>query len=534
MIAAERRFQGQSAGEGLAAGPLVSPPPVAHPGRAIAAANPETRLHDALACAREELAAIAAREGEDASAILELQIEMLRDPALLADVLPGIAAGEDPADAWWRSLNARVRRFEQAPAPGFRARAADIADLRDRVHRILRGGEEPAPVLPPNAILLVDDLTPSGFLSLDWRRLGGAALRGGTPSGHLAVLARGRGIPVVTGLGGEPRAGGDAILDADAGILVVAPSAETRAGLSRREARRRRVHQAASREMAGAARTRDGTRVSVRLNIDDPGVVPEAVLRASEGVGLVRTESLFLTADHLPDAGEYESAYRALLARLGPKPCVFRTLDLGGDKPLGALAEALDAPPAGSRGLRLCLAEPALFRPQVRALLRVAVDPRVRVMFPMVATVGEFEAARALFESELAVLEGAGESVAMPPLGIMIETPAAAVTVDLFDADFYAVGSNDLTCAVLGHGRGGAATTSPVPEPAVLRLIEAVVRFGRSVGREVSLCGELAAEPAALESLLATGLRHVSVAPASFARVKQHIRRLELSPAEVE
>jgi len=535
MTEAERRYRGQRASPGLAAGPLVSP--LLAPARAApapATGDPSARLHAALAQAGEELAGLAEREGGDASAILELQREMLRDPVLVEDVLPGIARGEDPAEAWWRSLSARIEGFRQAADELVRGRAADIADLRERVHRILLGRPQALPALPPNAILLIDDLTPSGFLSLDWHRLAGAALRAGSPSGHVAVLARGRGVPLVTGLGAAPEPAGEAMLDGETATLVVAPRAATRAELLRRESRRRRVWRADRREMAAAARTRDGTRVSVRLNVDDPGSVTDDVLQASEGVGLVRTETLFLAAERPPETGDYAAAYQGLLSRLGPGPCVLRTLDLGGDKPLGAAGRRFAERAAGLRGLRLCLALPELFRPQIRALLRAAVDPRVRVMFPMVATVADFEAARGLFTEELAGLEAAGEVAAMPPLGMMVETPEAAAGVGDFPADFYAIGSNDLTHAVLGAPRERPLTIGATPEPAVLRLIGQVVRFGQTTGREISLCGELAAEPQALAALLATGLRHLSVAPASFAAVKQQIRRLDLSSVEVE
>lgn len=535
MTPVEWRYPGKCASAGLAFGPLVPltmPSLGAHAGGS--GMDAPGRLRAALQQAIDQLLAIAEREGSDASAILELQIEMLRDPVLLEDVLPAVERGEDPAIAWWRNLDARVSRFLAVHDESVRARGVDIADLRDRVYRILSGLCQGEPCLPRNAIVLADDLTPSGFLSLDWHALGGAVLREGSAHGHVAVLARGRGIPLLTQVGLAPQPAEAAILDAEQGALVVAPSAASRAELLRRQSRRHRVELAARREMAAAAQTLDGTRVSVRLNIDDPETVPDDVLLASEGVGLVRTEALFLACDRIPSCAEYTAAYQRLLSRLGPVPCVFRTLDLGGDKPLGAAGADLFGDVQHLRGLRLCLAAPALFRPQVRALLRIAVDPRVQVMFPMVTSEADFEAARLLFTEELATLDSAGEAAAMPPLGMMVETPGTATAMDRFDADFYAIGSNDLTCAVLGRARGEALDDVSTVTPEVLRLVEAVVRSGRAGGREVCLCGDLAVDPSAQQSLLAAGLRQFSVAPARFAAFKQGIRRLHSASTEVE
>jgi phosphoenolpyruvate-protein phosphotransferase (PTS system enzyme I) len=262
----------------------------------------------------------------------------------------------------------------------------------------------------------------------------------------------------------------------------------------------------------------------VMVNVDEPGAVSDETLAAADGVGLFRTEFLFLGRDRLPDEAGQLAAYVGLLDRLDGKPCTVRTLDVGGDKPLPGVSLPEESNPfLGLRGLRLCLERPELFRPQARALLRAAVGRPLRVMLPMVATANELAEARAVFAACLDELAAEGVPAAMPPLGVMVETPAAAVAIDLLPADFCSIGSNDLTQYVMAASRdaGGrvAALLDPL-QPAVLRLIEGVVRHGAATGTPVSLCGDMASEPACVEALLGLGLRRLSVAPAALGRVK--------------
>jgi phosphotransferase system enzyme I (PtsI) len=287
-----------------------------------------------------------------------------------------------------------------------------------------------------------------------------------------------------------------------------------------------RDHEAAEAEalLAAPARTAEGEPVEVMLNLDRPEAVSDELLAAADGVGLLRTEFLFVGRELLPDEDEQHAAYTTLLDRLAGKPCIVRTLDVGGDKPLPGVGLPQESNPfLGLRGLRLCLERPELFRPQVRALLRAAPGRPLRVMLPMVATAGELEEARAFFAACLDELAAEGVAAATPPLGIMVETPAAAVTVDLLPADFWSIGSNDLTQYVMAASRdaGGrvAALLDPL-QPAVLRLIEGVVRRGAATGTPVSLCGDMASEPACVGTLLGLGLRRLSVAPAALGRVK--------------
>jgi len=524
----ERRLRGVAASPGLALGPLVRLPEVAAAASGRPAGDPDHelgRLKQALARAAADLARLAEGQGGMAAEVLAVQQELLEDPALVEAAAEVIAGGEPAAAGWDAAIGGLVAAYESEDDPYFRARAADLGDLRERVLLALAGEGAGAVDLPRGAILCARDLTPSRFLALDHARLGGAALAGGSASSHVAMLARARGVPLVTGLGGGiDGSEGEAILDADAGELVTGADAATlrafRARLKAQAALRARAAAAVARPAA----TRAGERVHVMVNVDDPAGVDAAALAHADGVGLMRTEFLFIGRQRLPGEDEQLAAYAGLLARLGGRPLVVRTLDVGGDKQLpGVTMPAERDPFLGLRGIRLCLENPDLFRPQVRALLRAAPLGPLSVMLPMVATAAEVEEARAVFATELDALVRDRVAAAMPALGIMVETPAAAIAVDTIDAAFFSIGSNDLTQYVMAASReaGGRVGRLLDPlSPAVLRLIEGVVRHGARTGRPVSLCGDMASDPAAVPVLLGLGLRRLSVAPAALGRVK--------------
>jgi phosphoenolpyruvate-protein phosphotransferase (PTS system enzyme I) len=387
---------------------------------------------------------------------------------------------------------------------------------------------------PEGAIVLAHDLTPSRFLALDWARLGGAALLGGNVASHVAMLARARGVPLLVGLGvvddgaGDDGAvddgGGDAVLDAEAGSLVVAPSPATLARFGGLLAEARSEAASAAGIVSAPAITAVGRAIAVMVNVDDPNAVPDDLLRAGDGVGLLRTEFLFLGRPDLPDEETQYRAYRRLLERLGGRPLILRTLDIGGDKPLPSLDLPKEANPfLGLRGLRLCLARPELFRPQLRAAVRAAVHGPLSIMLPMVSRAQEVVAARALLAAEAEALD-----LEAPPLGIMVETPAAALALDTMPIDFASIGSNDLIQYVMAAARdaeGPVADLADPLDPAVLRLIRLVVETAGARGLPLSLCGDMAADRAGLEALLEAGLERLSVPPAALGRVKLWISR---------
>jgi phosphotransferase system enzyme I (PtsI) len=500
-------------------------------GPAESAEAEERKLAAAVARAQAELAALIAGSEAMSAEILEFQLELLGDSSLTEPAAAAIAEGATALAAWQAAMDEQAAVYEAAADEYFRARAADIADLRERVLMALSGGGVAAQGFPAGAILLSTDLTPSRFLSLDWRSIGGAALTLGSPASHVAMLARARGVPLVTGLDGDPaEAVDEAVLDAHAGLLVTSPLEATRSSYAKRLVEADGERKLAQAALAKPAVTAGGERIEVMINVDDPAAVPDEVLAACDGVGLMRTEFLFLGRGRLPTEDEQYAAYAALLDKLGGKPAIIRTLDIGGDKPLPHLGIEAEANPfLGLRGIRLCLARPELFKPQVRALLRAAPGRALQVMLPMVATADEIAQTREIFATCLAELKREGRKAAMPPLGIMVETPAAAIAIDQLDADFYSIGSNDLTQYVMAAARdasGAVAKLNDPRHPAVLRLIAQVVRHGRDSGKPVSLCGDMASDTQLLALLLEAGLRKISVAPAALGRVKLALSRL--------
>ncbi len=527
----ERRLSGRATAPGLAIGPLVRAARQA--ATTAAAGTPEeelARLDAALEAAKAELEALASDQESMAAEILAFQIELLDDPSLTEGIREAIGQGVGAAVAWREGMGAQAAEYDAAEDDYFRARASDIRDLTDRVLAHLTGGVA-AQELPPGAILLDHDLTPSRFLALDWKSLGGAVLEAGSPSSHVAMLARARGVPLVTGLGRCEEAAALAVLDADEGLLILDPSSATREGYESRLA----ALQADDKEAAALVRepavTASGEPVEVMVNVDDPEAVDDATLTASDGVGLMRTEFLFLGRDRLPDEAEQYAAYARLLARLGGRPLIVRTLDVGGDKPLpGVSLPAESNPFLGLRGLRLCLDRPELFRPQVRALLRAAMLGPLKVMLPMVTIAAELEEASAFFERCLAELRAEGSEATMPPLGIMVETPASALAIETLPAAFFSIGSNDLTQYVMAASRDGGGRVAALGDPlhpAVLRLIGEVVAHGKRTKLPVSLCGDMASDEKAVAALLRLGLRRLSLAPAALARIKAAVRRFE-------
>jgi len=529
---AAHRIQGRSAAPGIALGPLVRLAPVEHGVRQYrSAAEGRQALLDALAASQEDLSALAHQAGDDeAEAILAFQIALLEDDSLIAPALARIDVGDGANQAWSAAIDPEIASYDAAEDPYFRARASDLRDLRDRVLRHLAG--ETDQIVPPGVILAADDMPPSTFLATDWQD-GGLVLRRGSPSSHVAILARSRGVPMIVGVDVDHlEDGADALLDADAGLLVVDPDANMRASFDQRRAEQSKAREIAH-EFTGPARTAAGELVRVMINVTGLAELSALDPADVDGIGLMRTEFLFQGREKLPTEEEQYRIYRRMLEWAAGKPVTIRTLDAGGDKPIAGLTQPGDMNPfLGLRGVRLSLRHPDVFRAQLRALARAAVVGNLKVMIPMVTVPEELDCCRALFEQACDELHREGKQAQMPPLGMMVEVPAAALTIEDFNADFFSIGSNDLAQYVAAASRDEPQLADLArPSRAVFKLIGHVVNYADSCGRETSLCGDLAGDPERVAALLDQGLRIFSVAPGAVGPVKAAIARYSGSVA---
>jgi phosphotransferase system enzyme I (PtsI) len=522
LQAVERR--GRPAAPGVAAGPVVRVDRRLAGRRAAGSAEDEkAALSDAVAAAIADLGRLAGTVGAEAADILDFQVAMLEDTVLTDPAFGRIAEGVDAATAWGETIATQIADYHATEDEYFRARAADLEDLRDRVLRALAGENDVA--LPPSAVLAGEDVTPSRFLSVDWSRGGGIALFGGSPSSHVAMLARSRGVPMVVGLGAVDLEGhAEAIVDGETGRVVLSPGA---ADWQAFEAARGRQTERAEREaavVAEPARTVDGVPVKVMINVAEPEELDRLDPAICDGIGLVRTEFLFHRPGGLPDEETQYRAYRRIVEWAAPRPVILRTLDAGGDKPVAGLTlDGESNPFLGTRGIRLSLAQPDIFKVQLRALVRAAVHGNARIMLPMVTVPEEITRAAELLDDATRELRREGVDCRRPALGIMVEVPAVAIEPQIFaEADFFSIGSNDLTQYVTASARDIAAVASlnDPGHPAVRRLILRVVEMGRQIGRDVSLCGDMAGDPAHIPFLVEAGVRSLSVAPPLVGRTK--------------
>jgi len=411
-----------------------------------------------------------------------------------------------------------------------------VLDVGRRVLGHLAGTGGAAPTLDRAGVLVAEDLTPGQTATLDRDLVRGIATARGSATSHAAILARAFGIPAVVGLGAallETADGTPVVLDGDAGTVDVDPDAEALAVAERRQEDERRVADERRARAAAPAHTRDGRRIEVAANLGAVGETASAVAEGAEGVGLLRTEFLFLGREDAPDEDEQFAALAEVATALDGRPLVIRTLDVGADKPLPFLAQDPEANPfLGRRGIRLALAHPDLMRAQLRAILRVAAEhENVKVMFPMVAALSELRAARAMLDEERAALG------IDPPLevGIMVEVPAVAVAAERFarEADFFSIGTNDLAQYTVAAERGNehVAELATGPVPAVLALVDAVVRGAQAHDRWVGVCGELAGDPLAAALLVGLGVTELSMAPPRIPDVKEALRGIDAGEA---
>jgi len=458
--------------------------------------------------------------------ILEAQALMLDDPALLDGALELVKRGT-PADvAVAETMAPFAAMLRASPDPVFQARAADVDDVVEQIRRALHGlSDSPRPPSRPS-ILVARDLAPSQTAGLDRALVVGFATEQGTATAHTAILARALGLPAVVGIAGLYDAVGDGqplLLDGDQGTLVVDPPASAIPHLG---------GPAPLAADAAPAVTRDGRRVEVGSNAANLEDARRAAAAGADGIGLLRSEFLFLGSDRLPTEDEQVAMLEAVSTAMAPRPVILRTLDVGADKPLPALPQPAEANPAlGVRGLRLqLLRRPDLLADQLRAALRVAARHPLRLMFPMVSTVDEVRQAQAILAAAARDVGSAAANGPRLQVGIMIEVPAAAIGADLLarEVDFFSLGTNDLTQYLFAADRTNPEL-GPLADslhPALLRMIDQVVKAAHRRRRWVGVCGEMASDLWAVPLLVGLGVDELSVHPPMVARIKALVRQL--------
>ncbi|MFM7426088.1 MAG: phosphoenolpyruvate--protein phosphotransferase [Elainella sp.] len=532
---------------GIAASPGLAIAPIYHLKRGeivvdSRAKDPDTealRLEQAIQTAKLQLQelyeSVKAKAGAAQAAIFQAHQEFLDDPELQQEAM-GRLAGHSAAWAWQQTYEQRAGALAQLDNPILAERATDLRDVGQRVLKLLAETVEAAPQMPNQPVILVaEDLTPSDTAGLDPALILGFCTASGGPTSHSAIIARALDIPAIVGAGPAVLnliAGDLCILDGSSGNLYPRPS---QADLTQAKTVQRdlaAIRQAEQLACYQPALMQDGHRVEVVANIGAAAEAQQAVEAGAEGVGLLRTEFLFLNRAEPPSEAEQFRAYSQMTAALNGLPLIVRTLDIGGDKAIPYLKLPAEANPfLGLRGIRLCLQYPELFKTQLRAIFRAAQTGPVKIMFPMIATLEEFEAARQIAEAMRAEL-----GAAPVDYGMMVEVPSAVLLAREFaqQVAFFSIGTNDLTQYALAMDRGHPALAKQADglHPAVLRLIDQTVQAAKAEGKWVGVCGGIAGEPLGAAILTGLGVTELSVSIPSVAAVKAKLRSLSFSEAK--
>ena len=505
------------------------------------------RLENALSSARTQLAKIQEKAAEETSeeeaAIFEAHAMFLDDPSLLDEVRLIVKDSSlNIESAWDDAIESNARDLEAVDDEYFRARAADIRDVGQRVLRNMMGiPDTDLAALKEPSIIIARDLTPSDTVRLDKEFVLAFCTAEGGPTSHTAILAKALALPAVVGAGRELLSienGATLLVDGSSGEIVHDPDQAT---IVDYEGRAKAAAEQTRTDLDKAfepAVTLDGHQVEIVANVGNPEDTKSALDHGAEGIGLLRTEFLYIERNEAPDEAEQLEAYNAILDLMEDRPVIVRTLDVGGDKELPYLDLGDEANPfLGWRAIRMCLDQPDFFKIQLRALLRASPGHDLRIMFPMIATLGEVRRSRELLYEARKEVEEAGQPVAgLIQLGIMVEIPSVVVLADQFakEVDFFSIGTNDLTQYTLAAERTNEKVShlGDACHPAVLREIKRVIEEAHVQGIWVGLCGELAGDPEAVPILLGFQLDEFSMAPVSIPRAKSIIRSWSLAGAK--
>ncbi len=518
-----------------ASAPPADPDPVADLARFEQAQSTAARNLEQLA---ERLQAAG---HSDEAGILEAQAMLAEDPTLTELVQAQLEAGQSLAAAVQSAATQMHATLAALDDPYLSERAADMLAVGKAIHAVLYPSISPLHDLPPDTVIVAPDLTPAETTELYDRKLQVAFVTAhGGNTGHTAILARSLGLPAVVGVGDAVLQLANAtpvIVNGDTYTVIVNPEPATLAAYQqqRTDQAAAQAHYATLRDLPG--QFADGRCVGLWANIGRPADAEQARAYGAEGIGLFRTEFLFLERTAAPSEDEQYAAYRETLEIMAGRTVIIRTLDIGGDKPLPYLHVAPEANPfLGVRGLRLCMQHTDLFQAQLRAILRAAQHGDVWIMLPMVALPSDIAWARSQLQQAAATLQAQSVSHrADVPLGIMIETPAAAVTVDVLarESDFFSIGTNDLSQYTLAVDRGQAELSAHYPHDAlpVLRLIQQAVQAAQQAGKHIGVCGELGGVPAIAPLLAGMGVQELSMSPALIPPLKARLRELTYAEA---
>lgn len=490
-------------------------------------------LETALNAVRSEIAATLAQakkhKNADEEAIFAAHMALLEDPALLDAAQQFIAQGTAATHAWSQSIDTQCDMLQGTGSPLLAERANDLRDLKQRVLRALLG-EAWQYQVPAGAIVAAHELTPSDLLQLSAQGVAGLCMAEGGATSHVAILARGKGLPCLVALGAqllEQPQDQAVVLDADGGRLELTPNAERLSEVQQAQIERQQRRDSQQAKAHLPAETRNGVHIEVVANVASSSEAADAFANGADGVGLLRTEFLFVDRQTAPDVEEQRSAYQAVIDAMGDKSVIIRTIDVGGDKQLDYLPLPAEANPVlGLRGIRLAQARPEILDQQLRALLQVKPLPRCRILLPMVTEVDELLHIRQRVDAlclELGITE-------RPEIGVMIEVPAAALQAEQLaeHADFLSIGTNDLSQYTLAMDRDHAGLAARVDalHPALLRLIAMTCEGAAVHKRWVGVCGALASDPLATPVLIGLGVTELSVSPVQIGEIKERVRQL--------
>ncbi len=473
---------------------------------------------------------------DEQAEIFEMQREFLDDPSFVGEIKELITSESiDAVSATKRVTQDLVAEFQTIEDEYFLQRADDIRDVSTRLIRSLLGLEDAAlSELPEESIIVARDLSPSDTAMMDVDKTLALCTETGSATSHTAIISRSLGVPSVVGVGELENLEGEqkVIVDGTAGRLIIDPDEETLEAYRRKQEEWQAERNRIMAQAAEPVNTRDGVHVEVVANAGSPAEARRAKELGAEGIGLLRTEFLFLDRETLPDEDEQYEMYREVIEPFDDGPVVVRTLDVGGDKNVPSISMPQEQNPfLGRRGIRLSLSQPEMFRTQLRAILRAAVGHNVKIMFPLVATLGDFEGGRKQVERAKQELTERGvEFNDGCELGIMVEVPSAAVNAAQLarHVDFFSIGTNDLTQYTLAVDRTNelVADLADPFDPGVLNLISRTIDAAHEAGKWAGMCGEMAGDPRALPLLLGLGLDEFSMAGGRVPKAKAGLRGL--------